>query len=185
MASDGVKSTVGGGDGADDLRANYGDEDGTIFTSGFGDDTLRGGNFDDIFNGGAGNDQMFGGAGADQFRFNGGQAKARDMIEGGSDTDFIRDLNFGEGDSIVLGGFGAGKFEDDLANGVNAFDGGNDVQISSYEGLRSLADSGDIVVTALPNGNLLVSITNATGQVQNISITGGADDYAATAGEPT
>ncbi len=174
-----ARTAIGGGNGDDDLRADYSNEEGSIFTSGFGNDTLRGGNFDDIFNGGAGNDQMFGGAGADQFRFNGGQAKERDRIEGGSDTDFIRDLNFGEGDTIVLGGFGAGKFEDDLDNGVNAFDSGNDVEISSFDGLRALADAGDLTLTALDNGNLLVSVQNADGQFQNIVITGAAGEASA------
>jgi Ca2+-binding RTX toxin-like protein len=174
MASDGVKSTISGSDLADDLRANYGDEDGSIFTSGFGNDTLRGGDYDDIFNGGAGNDAMFGGMGADQFRFNGGQAKARDVIEGDSDTDFIRDLNFAEGDSIVLNGFGTGKFDD--AAGVDAFDSGNDARITSYEGIESLVEAGDATVTLLDNGNLLVAISNGTA-LQVISITGGVAGY--------
>jgi Ca2+-binding RTX toxin-like protein len=178
--SDGIKATRGGTDGADDLRADYDDADGTIFTSGFGNDTLRGGAFDDIFQGGAGNDQMFGGLGADQFRFFGGQASDKNKIEGASDTDFIRDLKFGEGDRIVLGGFGDGKFT--KTDTVAAFDNGNDVIIDSYQDLADLAAVDAITLTRNSNGNLLVSITNADGQIQNISITGGVAAFdAATA----
>jgi Ca2+-binding RTX toxin-like protein len=179
MSSDNVKATVGGGDGDDDLSAVVNDFDGTIFTSGFGNDTLRGGKFDDIFNGGAGNDHMFGGLGADQFRFNGGQAKERDRIEGGSDTDFIRDLSFAQGDTIVLGGFGDGKFT--KTSTLQAFDNGNDVIIDSFQDLVDLASVDAITVTRLGNGNLLVSIENATGQIQNISITGGVAGFDAAA----
>jgi Ca2+-binding RTX toxin-like protein len=178
MASNGIRANISGTEGDDDLRADYNDEDGSVLNSGSGNDTLRGGNYDDLLTGGAGNDQMFGGLGADQFRFFGGQAKARETIEGDSDTDFIRDLKFGEGDVILLGGFGDGKFED--AEGVNAFDNGNDVIISSFDGLRALAEAGDVTLTALKNGNLLVSITNEAGQIQNISITGAASEASLT-----
>jgi Ca2+-binding RTX toxin-like protein len=173
--SDGVKSYVGGGEGDDDLRANYADQDGTVFSSGSGNDTLRGGNYDDVMTGGAGNDQMFGGLGADEFRFFGGQAKARDVIEGDSDTDFLRDLNFGQLDRIVLGGFGDGKFTKTAT--VQAFDNGNDVIIDSYQDLADLAQAGSLTLTALSNGNLLVGISNATGQLQVISINGGVAAY--------
>jgi Ca2+-binding RTX toxin-like protein len=163
---------VSGGDGNDDLRAIYGDEDGTTFTSGAGNDILRGGNYDDIFQGGAGNDQMYGGLGADQFRFFGGQGKARDIVEADGDTDFIRDLNFGQGDIILLGGFGDGKFA--KTDTVNAFDNGNDVIIDSYQDLADLAAAGSITLTrVVGNNNLLVSVTNSDGHTQVISITGG------------
>jgi Ca2+-binding RTX toxin-like protein len=183
MAKDGFRSTAktadGGGAtaGADDHRANYNDEDGTVFTSGFGNDTLRGGNYDDLFQGGAGNDEMFGGKGADQFSFFGGQAKAKDALEG-DDTDYIRDLNFGEGDFILLGGFGDGKFT--KTGTVNAFDGGNDVIIDSFQDLVDLAEAGSITLSRVNgNNNLLVAITNDQGFTQTISITGGASQIAA------
>lgn len=175
--SDGTKAiATGGSAGDDDMRAVVDDADGTIISSGLGNDTLRGGRYDDILTGGAGNDQMFGGLGADQFRFFGtaGTAKLRDAIEGGSDTDFIRDLTFGEGDSIVLGGFGAGTFTDFNNQDSNAFDGGSSVQIFSYQGLKALDDASDnITLVRLSNGNLGVAIEDANGNVQNIVITGG------------
>jgi hypothetical protein len=79
---------------------------------------------------------MFGGLGADQFRFFGGQAKSRDVVEANGDRDFIRDLNFSHGDIILLAGFGDGKFAKSSA--VNAFDNGNDVIIDSYQDLNEL-----------------------------------------------
>jgi Ca2+-binding RTX toxin-like protein len=126
---------------------------------------------------------LFGGDGADQFRFFGGSSNDRTAsreIEGSSDTDFIRDLDFVEGDSIVLNGFGVGKFVE--AAGANALDNGNSVIITSYAGLRAIDDASDAIsITRLSNGNLIVSIMDSEGAFQNISITGGVAGYDASA----
>ena len=182
ISGDGLKSNVRGTEGNDDIRATT-DTDGSNLQSGFGDDILRGGRFDDWLTGGAGNDQLFGGDGADQFRFFGGSSNDRTAsreIEGSSDTDFIRDLDFVEGDSIVLNGFGVGKFVE--AAGANALDNGNSVIITSYAGLRAIDDASDAIsITRLSNGNLIVSIMDSEGAFQNISITGGVAGYDASA----
>src|SRR5687768_8647752 len=104
--ADGIRAYVAGRDGPDDLRATN-DEDGTQLRGGDGNDILRGGRYDDILVGGSGSDKMFGGDGGDQFRFFG------DDIEGVSDTDFIYDLDFAEGDTLVFGNYGANTFSDD------------------------------------------------------------------------
>jgi Ca2+-binding RTX toxin-like protein len=170
------KSSVSGTSGNDDITA-VNNPNGTLLSGGNGDDILRGGRSNDILVGGGGNDQMFGGGGADQFRFFG------DQIEGSSDTDFIRDLTFGDGDTLVLGNFGAGTFSD--GNGVNAFSGGSAASISSYEGIVQAA-SGSTNVTAFRqaagNNNLVFQITDADGQIQNIVITGGYSQYLAAGG---
>ncbi len=175
--SDGKKSYVGGGAGNDDLRANYGDRDGTIINAGEGNDTLRGGNHNDILTGGAGSDEMFGGSGADQFRFFG------DQIEGTTDTDFVYDLDFSEGDTLVFGNFGGGTFSDD--DGVNGFSGGTAAIISSFEGIVNAAAASDNVTAyreSDTNDTLILRITDADGQLQHILITGGYSQYLAAGG---
>jgi Ca2+-binding RTX toxin-like protein len=166
-----------GGSGDDDLRATYTDPDGTMIRGGAGDDVLRGGKFADILIGGSGNDQMYGGAGADQFRFFGNQ------IEGTSDRDRIYDLTFGDGDVLVFGSFAAGTFSK-LA-GVNGFSGGASAVISSYEGIVNAAAFSDNVTAGRAsqyNDNLLLKVTNAAGQVQEIVITGGWSQYVTAGG---
>ena len=175
--SDGQRSYRSGTSGNDDLRANYGDRDGTILDGGEGNDILRGGNYNDILVGGAGSDKMFGGLGGDQFRFFG------DQIEGTTDTDFIYDLKFGEGDTLVFGTFGAGTFTDQA--GVNAFAGGTSAIISSYEGIVNAARTSDDVTAYREsdnNDNLILRITDADGQLQHIVITGGYSQYLAAGG---
>jgi Ca2+-binding RTX toxin-like protein len=170
------KSSVSGTSGNDDISATN-NFNGTLLSGGDGNDILRGGRNDDVLVGGAGDDQMFGGAGADQFRFFGTQ------IGGTSDTDFIRDLNFGDGDTIVLGSFGANTFSD--TSGVNAFSGGTSASISSYEGLVQAAAGSDSVTAfrqGAGNNNLVFQITDADGQIQNIVITGGYSQYLAAGG---
>jgi Ca2+-binding RTX toxin-like protein len=175
--SDGKKSYVGGKAGDDDLRANSTDQDGTILNGGAGNDILRGGKYNDILTGGAGDDQSFGGDGADQFRFFG------DQIDGASDSDDIYDLDFSEGDTLVFGNFGEGTFSD--TDGVNAFNNGSAAQISSFEGIVNAA-AGSTNVTAFREGagnnNLVLQITDADGQVQNIVITNGYSQYIAAGG---
>jgi len=152
-------SSSSGHAGDDDLRANYADGDGTNISGGFGDDILRGGSSDDILVGGAGDDKMYGGAGADQFRFFGTAANPRDAVSGASDRDYIFDLNFGEGDKLVFGGFGAGEFT--AHNGEQAFNGGAAAVITSIEGIINAVNS-SANVTAYQYGHtdsLILDIT--------------------------
>jgi Ca2+-binding RTX toxin-like protein len=177
MARDGRRANTSGNNQANDLRAIYGDEDGTVINAGAGNDTLRGGNYDDILTGGAGSDKMFGGRGADQFRFFG------DQIEGGRDTDFIYDLNFGDGDTLVFGTFGANTFADTA--GVNAFAGGSAAIISSFQGIVNAAAGSDSVTAyreSNTNDNLILVVTDADGELQQIVITGGYSQYLAAGG---
>jgi Ca2+-binding RTX toxin-like protein len=174
--SDGKKAYVGNGAGDGDIRATT-DVDGTILFGGAGDDILRGGRYDDILNGGSGDDQLFGGAGADQFRFFGNQ------IDGPLDRDDVRDLDFGTGDILVLGNFAAGTFVD--SGNVNAFNNGSDAIINSLEGLFAADQASDSVTVtraAAGNNNLLVTITNAAGQVMEIELTNLYTQYLAANG---
>jgi len=175
--SDGKKAYVGNGSGDGDIKASSTDQDGTILNAGAGNDILRGGKYNDILTGGSGDDQHFGGGGADQFRFFG------DQIEGASDSDDIYDLTFGEGDTLVFGNFGAGTFSD--VDGVNAFNGGEAAEISSFEGIVNAA-AGSTKVTAFREGagnnNLVLQITDGDGQVQNVVISNGYSAYIAAGG---
>jgi hypothetical protein len=115
--------------------------------------------------------------GADQFRFFGNE------IDGPSDRDRIFDLTFGEGDTLVFGNFGGGTFT--KAAGLNGFGNGTSAIISSWEGLVNAAAFSDLVTATrggANNDNLLLKITNATGQVQEIMITNGWSQYLAAGG---
>jgi Ca2+-binding RTX toxin-like protein len=162
-----AKASVAGREGNDTVRATQ-DPDGTSLDGRGDDDILLGGKHADILVGGAGNDQLTGGAGADQFRFFGSQ------IEGKSDTDLIRDLNFAEGDALVFGNFGLDTFAD--AAGVNANDGGSVVSISSFKVIVSAA-AASTKVTAYRqgpgSGNLVLDVTDADGQLHKAVIVGG------------
>jgi Ca2+-binding RTX toxin-like protein len=175
--SDGVISYTTGKSGDDDLRANYSDNDGTMIRGNGGNDTLRGGSDNDILIGGRGDDWLWGGRGAGQFRFFGNE------IDGPSDRDRIFDLTFGEGDTLVFGNFGGGTFT--KAAGLNGFGNGTSAIISSWEGLVNAAAFSDLVTATrggANNDNLLLKITNATGQVQEIMITNGWSQYLAAGG---
>jgi len=174
---DGVRAERTGGEASEDLRAIYGDRDGTLIDAGAGNDTLRGGNHDDTMIGGAGDDQMFAGTGADEFRFFGTD------IEGASDRDRLYDLNFGEGDTLRFEGFAAGTFAD--GSFIDANEDGSAALISSYRGLVEAVDSGDVTAFRQSpyNDNLVVRLTNETGQVQELLITAGWSQYSANSGE--
>ncbi len=150
-----VKGYGGGGSANNDFRATS-DRDGTIIHSGGGNDILRGRRFNDILDGGRGSDQMYGGGGADQFRFFGNQ------IEGASDRDRIYDLNFGAGDTLVLGNYSPQTFHD--AAGVNAYAGGSNAIISSWDGLHAAvadSDGGLVEITARVMPSVALSPENA------------------------
>jgi Ca2+-binding RTX toxin-like protein len=150
-----------GGAANDDLRGI--NTKGNYFDSGAGNDVLRGGALGDILIGGAGNDTMRGNGGADQFWFYGNQ------IEGVADRDRINDLTFADGDQIVLKSFAAGTFvgTEDLVS----FSGGTSAVIDSLQDLHD-ADVGSALITISRYGttgdNLLLSIGNGAGQVQDI-----------------
>lgn len=145
---------------------------GSILYGQDGNDILRGGKYNDILDGGRGDDQMFGGDGADQFRFFG------NYIEGTSDLDKIYDLDFSEGDTLVLGEYGALGLTS--GDGINVFNGGNSAIISSFEGIAALVESS--LVTASQKGNtgvLILTMDNGAGGTQIIHITGGWAEYVA------
>jgi VCBS repeat-containing protein len=170
-AGDGIKANISGTTGVDDLAATA-DPDGSSINAKAGSDILRGGKFNDILTGGAGDDLMSGGTGADQFRFYG------DQIEGASDLDKVFDLDFAQGDTLVFGSFGANTFF--KAGGVNAFSGGTAAILDSYADIVSAAAASDLVTAkrASPfNDNLILSVTDADGQIQQISISGGWSQY--------
>lgn len=154
---------VRGTAGNDDVQANSRYEN--YIATGAGNDILRGGKFADMEIGGAGDDQMWGGGGADQFRFYG------DQIAGASDRDRIYDLNFGQGDTLVFGTYGADTFSESAH--VNAFGGGSSAIIASLKGLAEADEASSLVSVgrqAAGNNNLLVSLTNDEGQIQQIVI---------------
>jgi Ca2+-binding RTX toxin-like protein len=170
--TDTKKANASGRSGDDSLFAVASDGDGTHMDGGAGNDRLEGGKYDDRLVGNRGDDVLFGGGGADQFRFFGTQ------IEGGSDTDRVLDLNFREGDTLVFGDFGAGTFV--KSGGVNAFSGGTAAILDSYGDIVSAAAASTLVTArraAADSNDLLLSVVNASGQVQTVSILGGWAQY--------
>jgi Ca2+-binding RTX toxin-like protein len=83
-----------GGAGNDSVYGVLGSD--TVLGGG-GDDRVFGSDGDDKIDGGDGNDTMFGDTGADLFVF-----------KTGDGDDVINDLNFAEGDRLLLPGFGLG-----------------------------------------------------------------------------
>jgi Ca2+-binding RTX toxin-like protein len=174
--SDGKMSYVSGNSGDNTLTANYGDLDGTYIFGGDGNDVLKGGSSNDWLRGGDGDDAMTGGRGADQFRFFGYD------IQGALDEDEIYDLTFSEGDSLVFGSFKAGTFAD--AAGVNQVSSGSGAIIKSFAGIANAA-AGSADVSAYKeqfNGNLVLEVRNADGQVSRVVISNGWDGYLAAGG---
>ncbi len=161
---------VAGKGGNDDLRATN-DPDGTMLRGGGGDDILRGGRFDDILVGGEGNDKMFGGDGADQFRFFLNEVS-------GTDTDYIYDLDFCEGDTLVFGNFAAGTFSD--ASGVDGYTNGTAATVSSVEGIAALVNGCGSGWSAAQRGTsdvLVLTYTNGC-VTQEIHISDAWNDFA-------
>jgi Ca2+-binding RTX toxin-like protein len=170
--TDTKKGLATGRNGDDTLSAVASDGDGTHMDGKAGNDRLEGGRYDDRLVGNFGDDVLIGGGGADQFRFFGNQ------IEGRSDTDQVLDLNFGEGDTLVFGDFGAGTFV--KSGGVNAFNGGSSAVLDSYGDIVSAAAASDLVTArrgGAESGDLLLSVTDADGQVQTVHVLGGWAQY--------
>lgn len=115
-----------------------------------GNDQLDGGAGADTLLGGTGSDYLRGGTGADIFGF-----LASDLSTG-SATDQIADLNFGEGDRIILGGYREGP----------------ERILSSYADLVRLMDRDPTVkvVNRNESGQVNISIAGPGGAVQTITI---------------
>jgi predicted extracellular nuclease len=158
---------LAGGDGRDSIYARA------------GDDTLDGGLGDDWLNGAQDDDLLTGGAGADEFRFD-----ARE-IAGGSDTDTIFDLAFGEGDKVVFASFGAGTLQGVAGgNPLQVLGGGAGAILDAWADFAELA-AASAVVTATQLGatdTLVVSVTDTDGDVMNVRINNGLSNYLAAGG---
>lgn len=180
--SDGVKTLVSNGSTSGVIRATD-DPDGSNLQGRGGDDSLRGGKYDDSLDGGSGSDALFGGLGNDVFKIDIGS------ITDASDTDKILDLTFNEEsgidtDMLVLTGFAAGTFSDEL--GANATGDGGRVQITGWTGLHNaLAHAQGVSITASQVGTtdaLLLVIDNGTGHVQNLIISNAYSAFMAAGG---
>lgn len=167
-----VRGTVGD----DTLSAN---SQGSQVRGGPGNDVIRGGKGDDFILGGAGDDILSGGKGADQFRFSGVD------MGGGTDTDRIVDLNFGEGDKIVFNDFGAGTFKDVYGgNNLQILNSGASAILDSWADIVELANA-NTTVTASGNAALnLLILTIDAGELgtQVIRISNGWNSYVAAGG---
>jgi RTX calcium-binding nonapeptide repeat (4 copies) len=176
--------------GNDRLRGRDGND---YLDGGTGRDRLRGGAGDDWLIGGEGNDTMWGGAGADQFRFDGASVSCRD-------TDVVKDLNFADGDKLVISGFKPGTFDDQdgiletpVANDLditppyptNPSRYGEGCVVDSFADLAELARYSDAVVaTRLGCSNTLVlQITDGDGDILKIRIENAYSGYVAAGGE--
>lgn len=153
----GAPTIVKGTDGSEKLAAVAG---GSILYGHGGDDTLMGDKGNDTLYGGAGNDILRGGSGADKFVFEA-------VTLGKGAVDKILDLNFGEGDSIVLDGFKLG--------------GSGGVTLQSWADLVHLAESsGSIAVTGnAKTDQLTLTIKTDSGATQQIQINNGLIAYQA------
>lgn len=154
--------------GPNDIKATN-DVDGSYLRGLGGDDILRGGKYDDVLDGGAGDDQLFGGKGADQFRF-----FATDVTSQSGpnvvDADAVRDVNFGEGDTLVFGRFSAGTYTD--ASGIDAVSGGAGAIVSSWDGLLSMINDTGWTVTRIGNTQKVqISYAYDESHTQNITLT--------------
>ena len=155
--------------------------------AGAGNDTVKGGKGDDWLVAGAGNDKLKGGQGADQFRISGSD---------GIGSDFISDLNFGQGDKLVLYGFQGGTFDDkdgmaesgvgndlDITSGNSGLSYGEGAVIDSLADIVELVEFSDGVVARKGTGNtLILEIDDGTG-VQTIYLKHLFNDYAAAGGD--
>lgn len=134
-----------------------------------GTDTLRGSTLNDVLVGGSGDDHLSGGTGADRLKFFGND------IEGTSDYDRLYDLNFAEGDTLLFGAYGAGKFSADL--GLTVLSDGSAV-VDSWAGLVNMVQQGAAAAKQLGTTTAMeLSLTNASGQKQTLFIKDGWQPY--------
>lgn len=182
MSSLDDKALVTGGatsaavNGPNDIKATN-DVDGSYLRGHGGDDILRGGRYDDVLDGGAGDDQLAGGQGADQFRFFADDVTGQ-AGPGIVDNDAVRDVNFGEGDTLVFGRYGSGTYTD--AAGIDAVNGGAGSIVSSWDGLLSMINDTGWTVTRIGNTQKVqISYTYDADHVQNITLTAAAGEVGA------
>lgn len=169
------------GRSGDDEENGLGGDD--SLEGGLGDDTLDGGAGDDWLLGRQGNDLLQGGDGADDFRFHG------DEISPG-DTDTIVDLDFAEGDRLVLAHFAGdtfpanpaftdipGELDHSPSNGI--FGGG--ATITGWRGLAVLVEQSPNLDAIHGEGDtLILEVKNAGGAlIQTIVIANGWPKYQA------
>ena len=132
-----------------------------------GDDVLIGGAGKNLLIGGDGEDIMFGGGGADDFQFMGYHVT-------GSQRDTVMDLDFAQGDRLILAGYQNGVFSAAAKGaGLNVFSGGASAIVSSDEGLARLAALSDEVTleTREGSGFMTLGITQG-GILQEIDLIG-------------
>lgn len=113
-------------------------DDGTRFntaTAKGGDNVLIGEDDGNWLVDGRGDNFFFGGDGADDFRFVG-------KFAGGSNS--VLDLDFGEGDRLILSGYENLTFAgEDNSGGLNVFSKGAGAIVTSLDGLRELTLGSD------------------------------------------
>lgn len=179
-----LDDSILGGNKSDLLLGKKGND---YLDGGNGNDLLFGGDGDDWLLGGGGDDILIGGCGADQFRFDATQ------ISGCRDTDIVADLNFSQGDKLVVYGFKAGTFDD--KDGITETPGGNDLDITvpyttnpARYGEGFVADSVDDLVELVKYSTgasaqkgvcntLILKLDDGTHQ-QTIVLNGWADAFA-------
>lgn len=124
-----------GGVGNDRLRGNQ------------AANVLEGRNGNDRLEGLQGNDTLIGGAGADTFVFNLAQSRS-------GDTNTVADLNFSQGDRIVLSGLGEGVLADSFlyGNKLDVLNHGDGASIDSLADLNEIARSDIVDAMRTPDG---------------------------------
>ena len=140
-----------------------------------GDDHVVGTGFDDDMRGWGGNDELLmrfgndtaiGGNDADAFVFDG-----RYLNDGDSHT--VRDLDFGEGDTLVFRFMDAGSFDDsqDGANDLEVSNGGADATFDSVEDIQEAVANGVMSGADDGNGGTTLSI-DVGGDTLNVTLDG-------------
>jgi Ca2+-binding RTX toxin-like protein len=183
-----LDDTIYGKAGNDKINGKKGDD---FLLGGTGDDRLKGQKGEDWLLGDNGSDRYKGGQGADQFRVDGSLAQ-------NGDAEYISDLNFSQGDKLVLFGFKPGTFDD--KDGIFETGVGNDLDITppfptdpagygggavidSVADLVELVDFSSGVVARSGTGNtLILDITNG-GVTESIYLKHLLNDYKAAGGD--
>jgi hypothetical protein len=185
-----AKSQKAGTQAGEDIRADYGNKDGTNLNGNGGDDILRGGNYDDLLTGGQGNDKMFGGMGQDVFRFFGTDIVNVGGVPTGNEHDNIYDLAFRireDDDLIGAGGPGGPNGSKGIFNDVillqNFAEETANATLDSYEDIANLVVNSNWDASQIKANNLLLTYDFGDGVVQNIEITNGWSNYLAVTSE--
>lgn len=138
----------GRGDGGDDLVL----VSGSSAHAGGGDNILVGNGGRNMLHSGPGDNVLTGLGGPDQFVFAGSNARA-------DKTDVVLDLDFREGDKIVLNGFGRNTFDDDRGGNPLAVRGdGRAVVLDSAADVRELVSASRAVTLERKGGDPVLDI---------------------------